>query len=101
MNVDLPAEKRPTAVLNIKMQSLNANTSSTSESATSIKSADLLNKYGDQVVNEYLWDNEDLAKMLDLVPSDPTDAESSVPEDFARKATGRMALMPVDVQKAF
>src|SRR5690606_33074200 len=104
LNVDLPAEKRPTAVLNKKMRSLNANTSSNSESATSIKSADILNKYGDQIVNEYLRDNSDLAKALGVEPSGNDESEgraSSIPEGLARKATGRLALMPVSVQNAF
>src|SRR5690606_3287835 len=70
LNADLPAEKRPTAVLNKKMKSLNANTSSNSESATSIKAADFLNKYGDQIVNDYLVDNPDLARALDLTPAE-------------------------------
>ena len=100
LNVDLPAEKRPTAVLNRKMKSLNANTSSNSESATSIKAADFLNKYGDQIVNQYLYDAPKLARELGITPKDPA-GESSVEEDIARKATGRLALMPVAVQEAF
>lgn len=102
LNADLPAEKRPTAVLNKKMKSLNANTSSNSESATSIKAADFLNKYGDQIVNDYLVDNPDLARALDLTPAEQDgDRPARVPEDIARKATGRLALMPVATQLAF
>lgn len=102
LNVDLPAEKRPTAVLNKKMKSLNANTSSNSESATSIKAADILNKYGDQIVNDYLLDNPELAHALGLSPAAADgDKAPRIEEDLARKATGRLALMPVEVQKAF
>lgn len=99
LSVDLPAEKRPTSILSNKMKSLNANTSSNTESATSIKSSDLLNKYGDQVVGAYLSDNDELAQALGI--QDPMDSEGRVQEDLARKATGRLALMPVEVQKAF
>jgi hypothetical protein len=99
LSVDLPAEKRPTSILSNKMKSLNANTSSNTESATSIKSSDLLNKYGDQVVGAYLADNDELAQALGI--QDPMDSEGRVQEDLARKATGRLALMPVEVQKAF
>lgn len=98
LNVDLPAEKRPTALLSKKMKSLNANTSSNTESATSIQAADMLNKYGDQVVGEYLEENIGLAEALDI--GDPM-SENGPQEDIARKATGRLALMPVEVQKAF
>ena len=99
LSVDLPAEKRPTSILSNKMKSLNANTSSNTESATSIKSSDLLNKYGDQVVGAYLADNDELSQALGI--QDPMDSEGRVQEDLARKATGRLALMPVEVQKAF
>lgn len=97
LSVDLPTEKRPTAVLSIKMKSLNANTSSNTESATSVKSSDILNKYGDQIVNQYLQDNYALARALGLeseIGEDPS-------EDIARKATGRLALQPIETQHAF
>lgn len=98
LNADLPAEKRPTALLSKKMKSLNANTSSNTESATSVKAADMLNKYGDQIIGNYLGDNPHLAKMLHVTPlsdgGEPT-------EDIARKATGRLAILPVKVQEEF
>ncbi|MCM2342805.1 strawberry notch C-terminal domain-containing protein, partial [Rhodoferax sp.] len=97
LSVDLPTEKRPTAVLSIKMKSLNANTSSNTESATSVKSADILNKYGDQIVNQYLQDNAKLARELGLWG----EVGQEVQEDIARKATGRLALQPIEVQHAF
>lgn len=98
LNVDLPAEKRPTALLSKKMKSLNANTSSNTESATSVKSADMLNKYGDQIIGQFLADNMDLSRSLGI--SDPM-TEQGPMEDVARKATGRLALMPVETQIAF
>lgn len=100
LNADLPAEKRPTALLNGKMKSLNANTSSNTESATSIKSQDMLNKYGDQVVSAYLQDNIELARMLDIKVGSADD-DGTAEEGIARKVTGRMALMPVADQKTF
>lgn len=99
LNADLPTEKRPTALLNMKMKSLNANTSSNTESATSIKSMDMLNKYGDQVVANYLADDQELARQLDL--SGSMDEKGNPTEDIARKATGRIAVMPVERQEAF
>jgi hypothetical protein len=100
LSVDLPTEKRPTAVLSNKMKSLNANTSSNTESATSVKSADILNKYGDQIVNQYLNDHFQLARQLgvdDLLSSDG----KTIAEDLARKATGRLALQPIATQNTF
>lgn len=99
LNVDLPTEKRPTALLNGKMKSLNANTSSNTESATSIKAADMLNKYGDQVIASYLLDNDDLMLALDVASK--IDSNGKPMDGFARTVTGRMALMPIQVQKDF
>lgn len=98
LSVDLPTEKRPTAVLSKKMQSLNANTSSNTESATSVNSVDMLNKYGDDVVRQYLTDNVDLARAMGVEDGLTGD---NAPEDYARKVTGRLALQPIAVQNAF
>lgn len=98
LSVDLPTEKRPTAVLSVKMKSLNANTSSNTESATSVKSSDILNKYGDQIVNQYLADNRELARALDL---EQETVDGAPQDDIARKATGRLALQPIEVQHTF
>jgi hypothetical protein len=95
LNVDLPAEKRPTALLSKKMKSLNANTSSNTESATSVQSVDILNKYGDQVVADYLQENIDLAQAMNIEVSE------DAAEDIARRVTGRLALMPVETQHRF
>ena len=95
LNVDLPAEKRPTALLSKKMKSLNANTSSNTESATSVQSVDILNKYGDQVVSDYLQENIDLAQAMNI------EVSADAAEDIARKVTGRLALMPVETQHRF
>ena len=99
LNVDLPAEKRPTAILSGKMKSLNANTSSNTESATSVQSLDMLNKYGDQVIASYLMDDRDLASALGI--EDFADSEGKPTEDLARKVTGKLALMPVEKQRQF
>ena len=98
LSVDLPTEKRPTAVLSVKMKSLNANTSSNTESATSVKTADILNKYGDQIVQQYLSDNLELARALGLEDEIGGD---TIQDDIARKATGRLALQPIETQHAF
>lgn len=99
MAADLPTEKRPTALLSKKMKSLNANTSSNTESATSVQSFDMLNKHGDQVVGQYLADNPALLRSLGLEAG--VDSEGKGIEDIARKATGRLALQSIRTQEAF
>ncbi|MFZ2982031.1 MAG: PLxRFG domain-containing protein [Sphingobium sp.] len=100
LSVDLPTEKRPTAVLSGKMKSLNANTSSNTESATSVESLDILNKYGDQIVNQYLADNLALARAMDIAGEISIDG-TKITDDIARKATGRLALQPIETQHNF
>ena len=92
MSVDLPTEKRPTALLAKKMKSLNANTSSNTESATSVKAYDMLNKYGDEIVDQYLEDNPQLIDLLDV-------RNKMGEPDIARTATGRLALLPIKTQE--
>ena len=100
LNADLPAVRRPTALLSGKMKSLNANTSSNTESATSVEALDMMNKYGDQVVGQYLADNPALAMAMGI-PTPLNEEGKPAEDDLARKATGRLALMPVATQKQF
>lgn len=89
----LPSEKRPAAVLSGKMRKLNANTSGNDKSATSIESMDLLNPYGNAMVDQYVQENRaELAayneKLIDL------------PEgDEAVYFLGKLAVCPVDMQE--
>ena len=99
LNADLPAEKRPTALLAKKMKSLNANTSSNTDSATSVHAVDMLNKYGDQIVGNYLAENPELEHRLGL--HDSMDGNGHPAEDLARTATGRLAILPVKTQEEF
>ena len=90
---DLPAEKRPAAVLAKKMASLNANTTASKDSDASFKNIpDFLNKYGDKVAAQVMADNPALALKL----GSPV-GESS--EDAMRKVTGRIPLLPVKEQE--
>ena len=96
MGVDLPAEKRPMAITARKMTSLNANTSANDESDTSIDAPDMLNKYGDRVINTYLQENMDIARMTGVEVA----FGDAAPEiGLAMKFTGRLALMPVALQE--
>jgi len=88
----LQAELRPAAVTNRKMKSLNANTTAEAEGGVNIQAEDFLNKYGDQVVAEYLDANPDLQMATDIPIDHNQDESIKVPKDVARKFTGRMAL---------
>lgn len=97
--VALPAETRPAMMLSRKMKSLNANTSSNTRSSVSVDSPDMMNKYGDKVVTQYLAENHDMARALRMNVQDDDDGDAG--DDVARKATGRSALLPVAQQKEF
>ena len=90
---DLPAEKRPAAVLAKKMSSLNANTTASKESDTSFKNIpDFLNKHGDRIAKQVMDENPELSKKL----GSPVKEDG---EDAMRKVTGRIPLLPVKEQE--
>ncbi|MFQ4138138.1 strawberry notch C-terminal domain-containing protein [Nodosilinea sp. PGN35] len=96
---DLPAEKRPGAILCRKMASLNANTTAARETDISLNTVvDFMNPYGEQVVTELLADDPDLNAKLDF-PSAQGDSGGS---DIAliKKVTGRIPLLPIVEQEA-
>lgn len=93
----LPSEKRPAAILMRKLASLNANTTANKESAVSLKNVtDFMNKYGDEVVADLLKEEPDVMQRLDLV----NDA-AAVSDGLARKATGRLVVLPVKEQARY
>jgi hypothetical protein len=102
--VALPAEMRPAINLAKKMKSLNANVSSNTRSATSVHAVDLMNKYGDQVIAQYLVDNPEMMKQLGLDIHEPeagTKFSADEIGNISMKATARSALLPVKQQREF
>ncbi|MBD2230823.1 strawberry notch C-terminal domain-containing protein [Phormidium tenue FACHB-1052] len=96
---DLPAEKRPGAILCRKMANLNANTTAARETDISLNTVvDFMNPYGEQVVTELLADDPELNAKLDF-PSAQGDSGAS---DIAliKKMTGRIPLLPIAEQEA-
>ncbi|WP_161889248.1 strawberry notch-like NTP hydrolase domain-containing protein [Pontibacter russatus] len=104
----IPAEKRLMMMLQKKLKSLDANTSSNQKQSEAVLSVpDFLNKYGDTVVNKYLIDNLDLNQRLgdplgigkdeDAKPTDSRGAAISI----AHKVSGRVAVLPTADQQAF
>lgn len=89
----LPAENRPAAVLLKKLSSLNANVTGDSKGVVDLDVPDLINKVGDDVVSMY-FDHE-RGDYADI------DSPELWTEDIAKKASGRMALLPVERQQKF
>ncbi len=101
LSLAIPAEIRPAISLAKKLKSLNANTSSNTRSAMSIEAPDMMNKYGDKIVAEWLHENEQIAQLMGLTMDKSEDEGGTPQEDLARTATGRSALLPVKEQREF
>src|SRR5258708_37948329 len=104
----IPAEKRLMMMLQKKLKSLDANTTSNQKQSSKILDVpDFLNKYGDKIVKEYLSDNPDINKLLDdpldleEASSDGGGADNSVREDAAMKVSGRVAVLSTQMQEDF
>lgn len=94
---NVPAAKRPAAVLLKKMASLNANTTANRSSALTADGAvtDFMNEYGDAVAALVMADDPELNERMDWpVPPDATNHDGAM-----RKLTGRIPLLTVQEQK--
>ena len=89
----LPAENRPAAVLLKKLSSLNANVTGDSKGVVDLDVPDLINRVGDDVVSMYF--DQERGDYADI------DSPELWEEDVAKKASGRMALLPVERQQHF
>lgn len=95
---DVPAEKRPAAVLAKKMASLNANTTASRDSALTAKDVpDFMNEYGDSVAVRVMADMPEINRMLGQ-PIEASADGDRVP-DAMRKVTGRIPLLPLEQQE--
>lgn len=103
----IPAEQRMIMMFKAKLKSLDANTTSSQKSKTNeIEVVDFLNKYGDEVVIEYLKENPDINEKLldpyDMAGSDEESLSKIVrPEGAASKVAGHVALLTVKEQEQF
>ena len=100
---DIPAEKRPAAVLMRKMASLNANTTAARGSSFDLSQiTDFMNVYGDQVATELMAQRPDLHEMMGKPLgqlSEETDLEKLDIRDTVAKLTGRIPLLPLAQQE--
>ncbi|MEL7332881.1 MAG: strawberry notch C-terminal domain-containing protein, partial [Cyanobacteria bacterium J06560_2] len=95
---DIPAEKRPGALLCRKMASLNANTTAARDSDISLQNVvDFMNEYGEQVVSDLLKDDPELNAQLDFPLAQVSDSDADIA--LVRKVTGRIPLLPIAEQE--
>ena len=112
LGLPVPAENRFLMMLSTKLKSLNANTTTSQDSESNeVEAPDLLNKYGSQVVVEYLRDNPEIYDKMGTplkkggegggrVQTGELD-EYKPQEDDARKITGYVALLTTQEQEEF
>lgn len=100
---DIPAEKRPNAVLLKKMASLNANTSAARKSGISFDNVpDFMNDYGDQIVADMILNDPQLNHKLDYpIKGIGGIGEEISTEKAVTRVTGRITLLPLTEQEAF
>ena len=112
LGLPVPAENRFLMMLSTKLKSLNANTTTSQDSESNeVEAPDLLNKYGSQVVVEYLRDNPDIYDKMGRPLKKNGEKGGTVSiaeldeykpkEDDARKITGYVALLTTQEQEEF
>lgn len=103
----IPAEKRLMMMLQKKLKSLDANTTSNQKQSTKILDVpDFLNKYGDKVVQEYLGENPEINELLGRPLSNShskkdEDGKEHYVEDAAHRVSGRVAVLSTQMQADF
>ena len=96
--IDLPAEKRPAAVLGKKMAGLSANTTASRKTDTTFSSIpDFLNQYGDMVMAQMMEEDPQLHASLGSPLADG-DRGGLKREDAVRIVTGRIPILPLAQQ---
>lgn len=94
----IPAEQRLMMMLQSKLKSLDANTTSNQKQSKKILDVpDFLNKYGDYLMEGYLEDNPEINELLDK----PLDTENYTVQEAALKVTGRVAVLSTAMQQEF
>jgi hypothetical protein len=100
----LPAEQRMFMMMAKKLKSLDANTSGNQKQSSSIlDTPDFLNKHGDDIVIEFLKENPMINDMIgDPFRISGSNSDSDIDkQNAAHKATGRIQILPSELQKLF
>lgn len=96
----VPAELRLLMMAKKKLKSLDANTTSNQNQNTKVLDMeDFFDKYGDQVVVEYLEDNPELNRLI----GDPLNIEGGEvnKENAAHRVSGKLAILDTERQEEF
>jgi len=104
MTSAIPAEKRLMMMLQKKLKSLDANTTSNQKQSEKVLSVDdFLNKYGDKLCAEYLKEFPELNLKLGdpLGVEDENKEATKIPENFAHIVSGRVAVLSTQKQEEF
>ncbi len=104
VNSAIPAEKRQMMMLQKKLKSLDANTTSNQKQSEKILSVDdFLNKYGDAIVYQYLEENPGLNLLLgDILKKEQENPDvAAIKENISLKASGRVAVLSCQEQEKF
>ena len=97
----IPAEQRFMMMLQRKLKSLDASTTSNQEQSKDLFDVpDFLNKYGDKIVEEFLKENPKINDMLDD-PLHLHDSKKGDVNDPSLKVSGRVAILSVENQEFF
>ncbi len=101
----IPAEERLMMMLQKKLKSLDANTTSNQKNSKKLLDVvDFLNVYGDIKVVEFLKNNptynELTGNILKFDGNSPSETTKNI-EDKAHKVSGRVAILPVEMQSNF
>ena len=101
MMSDTPDEKRPAAVLEKKLASLNANTTASRQAGFDTSQIpDFFNAYGDQVVTNMMAEYPEVNEKLDF-PITVSDDIDTAEEGAIAKVTGRLPLLSIAEQEKF
>jgi len=95
----IPAEKRLQMMLQRKLRSLDANTTSNQKANQNQigEQTDWLNKYGDKIVADYLLENDEINEIL----GKPLGDIPEIREGGAQKVSGRVAILSIEDQEKF
>ena len=100
---DIPMEVRLINMLKSKLKSLDANTTGSQKTnEDTLKSADFLNKYGDEVAWQWVDDNPEMAAQLGkptYINSWGEEKRAASKEGTMRQVTGRAGLLLVEEQE--
>ncbi|MBR6310027.1 MAG: strawberry notch C-terminal domain-containing protein [Paludibacteraceae bacterium] len=102
----IPAEARMMMMLQKKLRSLDANTASNQKNSTSvIDTEDFINKYGDEVVLNYMKDNREFTEAINdpcfLFRDEPKNKNKILTQDIAKAISGKVAVLSADEQENF